>query len=350
MVVLDIYQIQVARCFDELRRQIDDKERKPSIFQWLKRLFDHSDRVTKIRGLYVWGGVGRGKTILMDEFFNQVQSEKKQRLHFHEFMQNIHQRLVDFKKTPDPLSRVTEQLAEDVNLLCLDEFSVTDIGDAMILDQLLRNLLKLEVILVITSNVPPADLYLNGLQRRRFWPAIRLIEEEYRVIRLRGKKDYRLETLRNEALYRIGSGVPPDMLARDCKLFVGRAMVNPSTLLVNNRSISTLFSGGGVVGLKFAELCRQPRSAADYVEIAKRFQTMLIYDVPQMTSSDEDSAKRFINLVDVLYDHSVNLILHARVDIAELYAGTINRSVFTRTTSRIQEMMSEEYIGQAHQL
>lgn len=350
MVVLDIYQIHVARYFDEMRRQIDDKGRKPSIFQALTGLFDRRNQKTKTSGLYVWGGVGRGKTMLMDEFYNRVQFEKKQRLHFHEFMQNIHQRLVDCKNTPDPLSRVTEQLADDVNLLCLDEFFVTDISDAMILDQLLRNLLKLEVILVITSNIPPAELYRNGLQRRRFLPAIRLIEEEYRVIRLGGKKDYRLATLRNEALYRISNTVTPDTIARDCKLFVGGAAVNPRTLSVNSRAMSTLFSGSGVVGFKFAELCRKPRSAADYVELAKRFQTILIYDVPQMTSSDEESAKRFINLVDVLYDHTVNLILHATVDIAELYVGTINRSVFTRTTSRIREMMSEEYIGRAHNL
>ena len=348
--MLDIHQVPVARCFSELRRQIDQEKSSTQVFRWLAQVFNRGPSSTRINGLYVWGGVGRGKTMLMDEFFNHVQSEQKRRLHFHQFMQSTHRGLAEFTRVQDPMERLTEQLAETVKLLCLDEFFVADIGDAMIFDQLLQNLLKHEIILVTTSNVPPADLYLDGLQRRRFLPAIRLLEQEFRVVRLAGKCDYRLKTFRNQLLYRIGTQASAEMCERDCQIFASGGEVKPVTIEANDHPLHLLFSCGAVAAITFEELCIRPRSAADYLEIAKLYQTVLIYEVPQLTAADEEPAKRFINLIDVFYDHVVNVVIQASVDVAELYVGVLHQSIFERTASRLREMMSKEYLAKAHQL
>ena len=343
---LDPQQLEAKRHFDELAKRIQSSWKQVGLFEQLIRLVSNNHSTPQ--GLYVWGGVGRGKTMLLDEFYEVLATPRKQRLHFHSFMQEIHAALKSKSGRTNPLREVADQIAQDVDVLCLDEFFVSDIGDAMILGELLRRLDEFHVVLVTTSNIEPNRLYENGLQRRRFLPAIELIENRMKVVFLGGQTDYRLRALQTRDLYRIGSCASSELLKMDIREFIGRGKCYPSPIRVNSRDISTLYRSDGVVAFRFQHLCGGPRSALDYVEIARTHHTLVVYEVPELGPQMEESARRFISLVDVLYDRNVNLVLHAAKPVQELYSGERHSFEFERTTSRIVEMSSAEYLSKAH--
>lgn len=346
-VKLDPSQQPIADKLAQLARQLERSEATPKWRRALKNVLSNQNS-TRTKGLYIWGGVGRGKTCLMDHFFAQVRIERKTRVHFHQFMQMVHQQLADYSATENPLAVITAQLAKETQLLCFDEFVVSDIGDAMILSELLKHMFQLGIVLVATSNIEPQELYKNGLQRRRFLPAIELLSSYCQIVHLDGPVDYRLQTLRRTELYRIGEELTTELRTQDMRLFDGNA-INPTPVLkINDREIQTVFSVQGVVGFTFQELCVAPKSASDYIEIARLYHTLFVYQIPQLTADYDDATKRFINLVDVVYDYNVNFVVQAATRITELYAGTRFNVEFERTMSRIVEMASEEFLSRAH--
>lgn len=344
---LDSFQQPVA---DRLAQIASDLERFERIRSWRHRVlrFFLRREARTVKGLYIWGGVGRGKTCLMDRFFAQVRINNKTRTHFHQFMQTVHEQLTVHAATENPLQVISNKLAGNIRLLCFDEFVVSDIGDAMILSELLKHMFDQGLVLVATSNIEPKKLYENGLQRRRFLPAIELLQKNCEIVHLNGPIDYRLRALRRTELYRIGTVLTPELRAQDLLLFGGSSSESTSMLYINHRDFQTVFSTQGVVGFTFVELCVAPRSAADYIEIARLFHTLFVYEIPQLTSSLEDAATRFIALVDVLYDYNVNFVVQAATGITDLYVGIRSKLEFERTSSRIVEMASEDFLSRAH--
>lgn len=317
---------------------------KPGLFdKLLKR------RPEPVRGLYLWGGVGRGKTYLMDLFFNALPFEEKQRLHFHRFMQRIHADLQALPKSPDPLLIVARSLAQQMRVLCLDELHVHDIGDAMLLGRLLEALFDNGVTLVTTSNIPADLLYKNGLQRERFLPAIAQLKRHTEAFHLDGPTDYRTQLLERAGVYHLSDGDGSDAALRDYFLALApEPNLASNGININNRTIATRAEAEDVVWFSFRELCETARSAADYIEISRLYHTVLISDIPAMNEAVDDAAQRFIHLIDALYDHNVNIIISAAVPSGQLYHGRRHQFAFQRTISRLQEMGSSRYHNQAH--
>jgi cell division protein ZapE len=303
------------------------------------------------RGLYLWGSVGRGKTFLVDLFFASLPFESKLRLHFHRFMGRVHAELNKLKGHEDPLVAVAAHFAAQARVFCLDEFFVTDIGDAMILGNLLKHLVARGVTLVTTSNIEPAQLYKDGLQRERFMPAIALIEQHCDVVKLLSAQDYRLRALTDAGVYFTPLGAVAERALAACfeRIAPGARRPEPS-IAVNGRAIAVKRRADGVIWFDFAAICEGPRAVADYIEIGQSFNTVLISDVPQFSAAaeTEDAARRFINLVDEFYDHGVNLVLSAAAAPHELYRGRRLINEFARTESRLIEMQSAEYLACAH--
>lgn len=302
-----------------------------------------------VRGLYIWGGVGRGKTFLMDLFFQTLALSAKKRIHFHRMMHDVHSRLAAYGDVEDPLDRVAAAIAADTRVLCFDEFFVSDIGDAMILARLLRGLFDRHVTLVATSNVMPADLYLDGLQRERFLPAIDLLQQYTDVFELDGDIDYRLRLLEHAGTYLC----PDDDDAREKlrRLFVESATTGIEErrkLLINGRRIATRHTAKGIAWFDFDEICDGPRSQADYIELARWYPTVIVSGVPRFDRNDDDRARRFIALVDEFYDRRVKMILSAARPPADLYTGHRLAFEFDRTVSRLTEMQSSDYLHQPH--
>lgn len=302
-----------------------------------------------VPGLYMWGGVGRGKTHLMDAFFEALPFRRKLRTHFHRFMLDIHQRRRQYPDEQDPLKLVAAAIAADVRVLCFDEFFVSDIADAMILGRLMEALFERGVTLVATSNCAPDLLYPDGLQRANFLPAIALIKANTAVLNVDGHTDYRLRALTRAELYHWPSDTAADALFKtafeDIAPEPGQAN---ATLEIHGRMLRTRRLADGVVWFDFSEICDGPRSAADYVELAREHHTVLISRMPQLTLEREDPARRFINLVDEFYDRGVKLLLSADVPQADLYSGRRLAFEFQRTQSRLVEMQSREYLGRPH--
>ncbi len=325
--------------FDRLRKEVLAPQ------SWLARL--RGD--TAPQGIYLWGAVGRGKTLLMDLFAHSLPQEMVQRAHFHAFMLDVHARLRSLGERRDPLREVAAQLARRARVLCLDEFVVQDIGDAMILANLLRALFKQSVALVATSNTAPPDLYRDGLQRARFLPAIALIERHCHVLELASPHDWRLRALTHAPVYL----TPPDAEAeRALSALFDSLARGPSrqggSLRVNEREIPVRRAARAAVWFDFAALCEGPRGSADYIELAREFPAILLSDVPQFTPLNEDAARRFVQLVDELYDRRVKLALSVAAPATELYDGKRLRAEFARTSSRLIEMQSAEYLAQPH--
>ena len=302
------------------------------------------------RGLYLWGGVGRGKSFVMDAFFACVLLKHKRRMHFHHFMQEIHSRLAALKGQRDPLARLAQEFAHHVHLLCLDEFHINDIADAMLMRGLLQGLLDHGVALVITSNAVPDELYRNGLQRSQFLPCIDLIKSRLQVVHLDGGEDYRHQLLQQAGVYH----TPLNAAAEQALTAVfyeqaGSGGERDDSLQMNGRSIIARFHRDGVVWFAFDELCGGPRSKADYIELAGRFHTLLLSGVPQFGDASMAAARRFLWLVDELYDRRVKLILSAAVPLAQLAPETLFDGEFARALSRLTEMQSHAYLAQAHQ-
>jgi cell division protein ZapE len=302
-----------------------------------------------IPGLYFWGGVGRGKTFLMDLFFDSLPFEQKSRMHFHRFMRHVHRALTDLQGEADPLREIALDFADKNRVLCFDEFFVSDITDAMILAGLLEVLFENGVTLVATSNVEPVNLYENGLQRSKFLPAIALIEKNTQILNVDSGTDYRLRVLESAEIYHY----PLDRQADEVLLQsfnslspdAGKADI---VLDIEGREIKTRFCGDGVVWFDFPEICEGPRSQNDYIEIAMLYQTVLVSNLPRFTEQSENAARRFISLVDEFYDHSVKLIISAESPILDIYQGERLKFEFQRTESRLQEMQSNEYLGREH--
>ncbi|MEX0374927.1 cell division protein ZapE [Spiribacter pallidus] len=305
---------------------------------------------TGIPGLYLWGGVGRGKTYLMDMFYECLPAAVgKRRAHFHRFMQSAHERLRVLRAQQDPLRRLAAEWAADTRVLCFDEFFVSDIADAMVLSGLLHGLVEEGVTLVATSNVPPESLYRDGLQRDRFLPAIDLLESHTRVLNVDGGVDYRLRLLSRAPVYH----VPADehahrRLAETFEAICPEREHSEPMLTINQRRITARAVGDGVLWCDFDALCKGPRSPDDYVEIARQFHTVLLWRVPILDRDLEDAARRFIALVDEFYDRGVKLVIAADAEIDWLYRGARLRFEFRRTVSRLREMQSHEYLGLAH--
>ncbi len=302
-----------------------------------------------VRGLYLWGAVGRGKTFLTDLLLESLPGEKTLRLHFHRFMGRVHAQLAKLEGKADPLEDVADHFAEQAKLFCLDEFFVTDIGDAMILAGLLRGLFSRGVTLVTTSNIAPQNLYKDGLQRAKFLPAIALLQEHCDVRELQSAQDFRMRALTQTGVYFTPDDARAEQAMADTFERVAPASRRATTpLRVNGRDIAVKRRADTVVWFDFAALCDGPRAVADYIELAQSYATVLISGVPQLNEMTDNAARRFVNLVDEFYDHGVNLVLSAAAPIAELYRGDRLRAEFERTRSRLIEMQSADYLSAAH--
>ncbi len=312
----------------------------------LRRFFSPPDLP---RGVYFWGGVGRGKSFLMDCFFDSVPYRRKRRIHFHAFMHGVHRQLNELKGESDPLLRVADRLATEVRLLCFDEFHVSDIADAMILGRLLEALFARGVVFVMTSNYPPDRLYPNGLQRENFLPTIALIKERLDVLEIDAGVDYRLRTLEQVEIFHYPAEAAAELkMAEYFTAMAGGEGAAAGSIEVLGREIPTLRRGNGVIWFDFKSLCGGPRSQNDYLELARGYHTVLLSAIPRMSASMSSEARRFTWLVDIFYDHKVKLIATADCGPDGLYTQGTQASEFFRTASRLTEMRSREYLGLPH--
>ena len=346
----DEAQQRALERLEELRVELIERPRAFGFWRRrLLRVMPKRASVTPPRGVYLWGSVGRGKTLLMDLFFESLPLRERRRSHFHRFMHDLHAELGRLRHRANPLEVVAHRIARRTRVLCFDEFFVTDIADAMLLGTLFEGLFRRGVALVATSNVAPGDLYRDGLQRQRFLAAIALIEQQVDVLHVDSGVDYRLRQLERASIFQLSGSPQAD--ARLEEAFAGVAGAEGSadgTLMISDRPIPYRRLDEGVVWFDFQAICGGPRSQDDYIEIAHEFHTVLVSGVPQFDARREDEARRFIALVDEFYDRAVNVILSAAVPINELYRGKRLSFEFQRTTSRLIEMQSRDYLARPH--
>jgi len=327
---------------------------KSSSLGWLFRR--NKDLWKTVEGLYMWGGVGRGKTMLMDLFFEVTVIRRKRRAHFHEFMADVHDRIHEYRqklkrgevKGDDPIPPVAAQIADETRLLCFDEFAVTDIADAMILGRLFTQLFDRGVIVVATSNRDPIDLYKDGLNRQLFLPFIELLKSKTKVIKLDSETDYRLEKLAGAPVYVVGNGAEVQEKLEDLWTRLTHGVKPHSEELENKgRKIPVGKVAAGAAWFTFSELCEQPLGASDYLRIAQAYGTVFLQDIPIMNKARRNEAKRFINLIDTLYDTGTKLIVSAAAEPTALYQSSEGTEgfEFDRTASRLIEMRSEAYLA-----
>ena len=300
------------------------------------------------RGVYLWGGVGRGKSLLMDSFFATVAIRRKTRVHFHAFMRDVHAALAALKHETDPLAAVAAQIAQRHRLVCFDEFHVNDIADAMILGRLLAGLFEHGVVLVVTSNYAPDDLWPHGLLRERFLPAIALIKQWLDVVEVEAGVDYRLRALEHVATFHVPSGPAAAAAMAGAYEAMRSGPEEPAHLSVEGRALTARHRAGSVVWFDFHSLCDGPRSQRDYLELARRFSVLFLSDIPQMGVAMADQARRFTWLIDILYDHRVKLVASAAVPAEALYPEGPNAREFPRTVSRLTEMRTRDYMALPH--
>ncbi len=354
----DPAQADLVERLDALAERLDGYRpaKKAGALGWLFAARDSEP----IRGLYIWGGVGRGKSMLMDMFFQTLSVHRKRRVHFHAFMADVHARIHAWRQAHknsrgngggDPIAPVAEALAREAWLLCFDEFTVTDIADAMILGRLFSALFDQGVIVIATSNVAPDDLYKDGLNRALFLPFLDLMRQNMDVVRLEARTDFRLEKLRESSVYY----VPADARAREAltrafEALTGRPHGPPRMLRVLGHPVRVPEAAANVARFSFADLCEKPLGATDFLALARTFHTLIVDDIPLIQANQRNEAKRFINLVDALYDTHVKLIASAAAEPQELYLGRGNREAFEfeRTASRLIEMRSPEYLALPH--
>lgn len=304
-----------------------------------------------VRGAYLVGSVGRGKTMLMDLLVEALEGagQPVRRIHFHRFMAHVHDRLRHHRQRRDPLVAVGGELATDARVLCFDEFHVTDIGDAMILGGLLEVVFERGMTLIATSNTRPGDLYAGGLQRERFIPAIEAIERHCRVVALDGAEDFRLrELVRHPVYHHPADHAAERELEEEFRALAAGERESNAPIEVRGRTLQPVRRAGSVAWFDFATLCEGPRSAADYIELSRRFSTLIISDIPRLGREDDDAARRLIHLVDECYDRSVKLLISAATAPQSLYTGNRLAAPFERTVSRLIEMQSHEYLGREH--
>jgi cell division protein ZapE len=300
-------------------------------------------------GLYLWGGVGRGKTMLMDWFYESLRLPRRERTHFYRFMRRVHGELRNLRRRSEPLDAVAQRLAKHARVICLDEFFVADIADAMILSGLFEGLFRRGVTLVATSNTPLEDLYKDGLQRERFLPAIELIRTHVEVLHLGGGIDYRLRQLEQAPTYLDSTReeTPKDLKLRFAAL-AGDSAGGPELLSIEDREIAASATGAGMAWFEFNELCLGPRSQNDYIELARWYHTIFIANIPVFTPADEDAARRFVMLIDEFYDRGVKIVVSAAAAPPVLYRGERLKLEFQRAASRLIEMQTQHYLAGAH--
>ncbi|WP_336843848.1 cell division protein ZapE [Serratia nevei] len=302
-----------------------------------------------VQGLYMWGGVGRGKTWLMDMFFHSLPGDRKMRLHFHRFMLRVHEELTELQGRENPLEIVADGFKAETDVLCFDEFFVSDITDAMLLATLLQALFARGITLVATSNIPPDDLYHNGLQRARFLPAIDLINEYCDVMNVDAGIDYRLRTLTQAHLYL--TPLNDQTRATLDRMFVklaGKAGEAAPVLQINHRPLQAIRSVDGVLAVDFHTLCEEARSQLDYIALSRLYHSVILYNVQVMGPLKENTARRFLALVDEFYERHVKLVIGAEASMFEIYQGERLKFEYQRCLSRLQEMQSEEYLKLPH--
>jgi cell division protein ZapE len=346
--------VRLDRLSEELRRRPRNFIQGLRLqLPWLPFGTDHAAH----RGLYMWGGVGRGKTMLMDWFYDALRAPPAgrgarpiaERMHFYHFMRRVHSELRIVERRTRPLEAVAQRLAKRLRVICLDEFFVADIADAMILAGLFDGLFRRGVTLVATSNLPPQDLYKDGLQRQRFLPAIELIQKQVDVLHLDGGVDYRLRRLEQAPTY-LNAAAPATTAAlqRRFSALAAGADGGPATLSVEGRDLNVVNTAPGMVWFEFAELCEGPRSQNDYIEIARLYHTIFISNIPLFTEFNDDAARRFIMAVDELYDWGVNIVVSAAAPPEALYRGERLQMEFQRAASRLIEMQTHRYLAGQH--
>lgn len=351
----------LQRLYDELVAAPHEKKRASAPVRPVKSLMRsflgqrqsreaaEEPQLPAISGLYFWGGVGRGKTYLMDCFYESLPFEDKMRTHFHRFMQRVHLELENFKGQHNPLQLVAQRFAEEARVICFDEFFVSDITDAMILANLLEALFARDVVLVATSNIEPADLYRDGLQRTSFLPAIALLESHCEVVNVDSGVDYRLRALERARIFYTPLDESAEReMARSFQEVAGTTGQREAEIEINHRKMHARRLSDDVVWFEFSELCDGPRSQNDYIELARRFNSVLVSNVPRMRAGHDDQARRFIDLVDEFYDRGVKLLMSAEVPVDQLYADGRLEFEFQRTLSRLLEMQSRSYLSQPH--
>ena len=338
----------VAR-LERLRAELDARRSRLGLLGQLRRRVWPSGPGDAPRGVYLWGGVGRGKTWLMDLFYDSVRTPARRRHHFHQLMREVHAGLASIQRRQAPVHIVARRMARRANLWCLDELQVSDIADAMLLGTLFEELFRQGVTLVITANVPPSGLYHEGLQRARFLPAIALLEQHLEVLEVDAGADYRLRQLRQAPIYLPASDPAsvPALAALYAQL-AGAHADSSRHLAINGRTLSAQRRAGGVVWFRFATLCETARSAADYAELADGFHTVFVTDIPLLDETRDNAARRLVSLVDEFYDRGVKLVVSAAGPPAALYRGERLALEFRRTASRLAEMQSEAYLARAH--
>ncbi|MCP4298997.1 MAG: cell division protein ZapE [Gammaproteobacteria bacterium] len=346
--VEDQAQVKIIVELGDLQSQLaDSRSRRRG---WRNFFKDRrNDAQAGVRGMYLWGGVGRGKTFLMDLFFETLTIKAKKRIHFHRMMHEVHDRLKALDNVEDPLDKVAADIAQSTRVLCFDEFFVGDIGDAMILGRLLDGLFRRGVTLVATSNSRPDELYKDGLQRQRFLPAIELLNRHTKVVNMDGSIDYRLRLLEKAGTYLS----PDDAHAAERLVFffdesASSQIRSNQELDVYGRKICAHKCAKGVAWFRFEDICDGPRSQSDYIEIARWYPSVIVSGVPQFDATRENQARRFIALVDEFYDRRVKLILSADADVNSLYRGDRLTFEFDRTISRLVEMQTSEYLALPH--
>lgn len=335
----------LQRLYDEL---IANSSRHPSFLQRLYRMMTEPAK-KPVKGLYIWGGVGRGKTWLMNLFYEALPFDDKLRLHFHHFMIAVHEKLTELDGVKNPLQRIASDFARNYRVLCLDEFIVTNITDAMLLSGLLEALFNNGVTLVATSNRIPDDLYKNGLQRERFVPAIALIKHFTEVLHMDGATDHRIALLEQDNMYYTPiTEDTENRLKEHMHTLAPGAISHHRVLTIHKRPVAAYMHADEIAWFEFDVLCNTPRAAPDYIELARDYHTIILSGVPVMDENNDDKARRFIYLIDELYDRSVKLIISADAAPEKLYTGEMLRFAFNRTSSRLIEMRSKAYLEQPH--
>lgn len=353
----DDFQYDAAQenAVKHLQRLYEDLQFKPAPVSGFKKVLNRWKKVyakqesKPLKGIYFWGGVGRGKTYLVDTFYDCLPFKNKMRVHFHRFMHRVHQELKLLAGQSDPLKIIAKKFADETCIICFDEFFVSDITDAMILGTLFEELFAHNVTLVATSNIIPDELYRNGLQRARFIPAINLINQHTEVVNVDSGVDYRLRTLEQAEIYHF----PLDEQAsKNLKTYFRQLSCEPgqvdAEIEINNRQLKTIEVSDGVVHFEFAELCETARSQTDYMELSRLYHTVLMENVMQMGAENDDATRRFIALVDEFYERNVKLIISANVAMENLYTGGQLTFEFKRCLSRLQEMQSHDYLASEH--
>ena len=346
----DPAQIAAIEVLSDIYQQLGKRAAADSALTRFKRRLPGALGVqTPPMGAYMWGGVGRGKTFVMDVFFDALPFDDKIRYHFHRLMYRVHKQLKTLAGETDPLEIVADEIADQARVICFDEFFVSEIGDAMILGKLLQGLFRRGVCLIATSNIPPVDLYRDGLQRGQFLPVIELLQKHTHVLHIDGACDYRLRVLEQAEIWH----APMDDMAEQ-NLHNYFAAISPDkgsigqSIEILGRAIPTRYRADGIAWFDYESLCDGPRSQDDYIEIARAFQTILLSAVPVMDAGKENQARRFIALVDEFYDRRVKLIVSAEQPIVSIYQGKRLTSEFQRTISRLMEMQSHAYLAAAH--